>query len=151
MTILQNNKKAFHEYAIEDKFEAGIKLEGWEVKSIENHQVDLENSYIQIKENQAYWVNARVPAWKLGEAKSKDEETRDRNLLLNKKQIKKLGEKQVISGYSIVPLRIYRSDSNYIKLEIGIGKGKKKFDKRRTLKERDVQKRIDQDRKSFNF
>ncbi|MCA9387321.1 SsrA-binding protein SmpB [Candidatus Dojkabacteria bacterium] len=151
MVVLQNNKKAFQNYNVEDKYEAGIELEGWEVKSIENHQVDIANSFIKIRNNEAFWVNARIPAWKLGEEKSKEEENRERRLLLNRNEIKKITQKQERVGYSIVPLKIYRAGSNYIKLEIGIGKGKKKFDKRQSLKEKDQKRRIDMDRKRYNF
>lgn len=151
MVVLQKNKKAFVDYDIIEKFEAGISLEGWEVKSISNHQVGLSNAFVVEKEGEMFLKNAHVPSWKFGETKSKDQEYKDRKLLLKKKEIKKLAEIIDRPGFSVVPISLYRNDKRLIKLEIGIGKGRKKFDKRQKLKERDIKRRIDSDRKNYNF
>lgn len=150
-TILHQNKKATFNYDITERIEAGMVLEGWEVKSISNHNVALQGSFIKPKNNELYLVGATIPSWKHGEQKTKDEENRDRKLLLNKKQIKRLISIMDQPGFSVVPIKIYRNERKLIKLEIGIGKGRKKFDKRQKLKEKDIQRRVTYDRKTYNI
>ncbi len=151
MVILQNNKKANADYDIFERIEAGIVLEGWEVKSISNHQVGLSNSYIKFNNGEIFLTGAHVPKWKLGENKTKEEEYKDRKLLLKQREIKKIKEISDRPGYSVIPLKLYRNDKNLIKLEIGVGKGRKKFDKRQKLKEKDIKRRVDIDRKNYNM
>ncbi len=151
MTILQNNKKALADYEISEKIEAGISLEGWEVKSISNHQVGLSNSFIREKDGELFLVGAHIPSWKLGVSKSKEEEYRDRKILVKRREIKHLSEIIERPGYAVVPLKFYRNNKNYIKLELGVGRGRKKFDKRQKLKEKDLNRRIELDRKKYNF
>jgi SsrA-binding protein len=151
LDILHKNKKASFDYDISERIEAGIVLEGWEVKSISDHNVALQGSFIKARNNEIFLVGATVPSWKHGEQKTKEEENRDRKLLLNKKQIAKVVNTLDQPGFSVIPIKFYRNERKLIKLEIGIGKGKKKYDKRQSLKERDIERRVTYDRKTYNI
>ncbi len=146
MKIITKNKKAFHEYDILETFEAGIALQGTEVKSVKNGQVNLRDAYVKIKNEEALLINCHIAHYEQGNRANHDE-TRTRKLLLHKKEILKLLSKVNEQGLSIIPLKIYLK-GNYVKLEIGLGKGKKKYDKRETLKrkeqEREAQRALKQ-------
>lgn len=128
------NKKAYYDYYIEETFEAGIELAGTEIKSIRNGSAQLKDSYVVIKNNEAYIINMYVALYKEGNQFNHDE-TRTRKLLLHKKEIKKLKELVTRDGYSIVPLKLYVRN-NYVKVLIGVAKGKKLYDKRAALKKK---------------
>ena len=132
------NKKAYFDYFIVEELEAGIVLTGTEIKSVRGSHVQLKDSFIKIKNDEAYVLNMNISKYK--EANQfNHEEDRTRKLLLHKKEIKKLKEKTQIEGMSIVPLKIYIKD-DHAKLLIGLVKGKKLYDKRETIKKRDLER-----------
>jgi len=146
MKIIAKNKKAYHEYDILETFEAGIALQGTEVKSVKNGQINLRDAYVKIKNEEALLINCHIAHYEQGN-RANHEETRTRKLLLHKKEILKLLSKVNEQGLSIIPLKIYLK-GNYVKLEIGLARGKKKYDKRETLKrkeqEREAQRALKQ-------
>ena len=135
-----NNRKAKYDYEIFDTYEAGISLTGTEIKSIRKGNCNLKDSYVVIRKSEAYVINMHISHYKEGNIFNQ-EETRTRKLLLHKKEILKLDDKIKISGYTIVPIKLYFKN-NKAKLLIGIAKGKKTYDKRETIKERDINRSI---------
>lgn len=135
-----NNRKAKYDYEIFEKYEAGIVLTGTEIKSIRKGNCNLKDSYIVIRKNEAYVLNMHISHYEEGNIFN-HEETRTRKLLLHKKEIIKLNDKIKISGYTIIPLKLYFS-KNKAKLLIGLAKGKKTYDKRETIKQRDINRDI---------
>lgn len=131
------NKKALFNYEILEKFEAGLKLSGQEVKSLKSGRVSFEGSYVSFRENEAFWVNATIPAWQPKNAPKDYKETSPRKLLLTKDEIKYLKGKSEQKGLTIVPIKVYNKRGQ-LKLEIGIVKPKKKWDKREVLKKRAI-------------
>lgn len=129
------NKKAYFDYYIESEIEAGIVLAGTEIKSLKKNSAQLKDSYVVIKNNEAYIINMYIAKYDEGNIFNHDE-SRTRKLLLHKKEIKKLKEAVAQDGYSIVPLKMYLKNG-YAKLLIGVAKGKKNYDKRASLKEKD--------------
>lgn len=132
------NKKAYYNYFVEDTKEAGIVLVGTEIKSVKKGSVNLTDSYVRIKNNEAYVINMFIDKYDEGSIFN-HEPTRERKLLLHKNEIKKLHELIVRNGYTLVPLKIYLKNG-YAKVEIGICKGKKLYDKRETIKKRDIER-----------
>lgn len=130
------NKKAYFNYFITSEIEAGIELKGTEIKSIRKGSVDLKDSYIRVKNNEAFLINTYIEKYLEGN-NFNHEPTRERKLLLHKKQIKKLKEQVDIEGYSLIPLKFYLKDGK-AKVLIGLAKGKKLYDKRETIKKRDL-------------
>jgi len=141
MKVLADNKKAYFNYEILEKFEAGISLVGQEVKSLKTRGVNLAGSYVVIKNNEVFWIGAKIPAYQPKNAPSNYNPERSRKLLLRKKEIKHLIGKAKQKGLTLIPLRIYTKDGK-IKLEFGIGKGLKKLDKRELIKKRGVEREI---------
>ena len=135
------NKKARFDYEIYDKFETGIVLTGTEIKSIRNGSCNLKDSYILIKNNEAYILNMHISAYDKGSIFNKDE-IRTRKLLLHKNEILKLKDKISIKGFTIVPLKLY-FNRGLAKLEIGVAKGKHTYDKKESIKERDIKRETD--------
>ena len=135
-----NNKKARFDYQIFDTYEAGIALTGTEIKSIRQGNCNLKESYIIIRQNEAFILNMHISHYEEGNIFN-HEETRTRKLLLHKKEILKLNDKIRISGYTIVPLKLYFK-KNKAKIEIALAKGKKIYDKRETIKQRDIKRDI---------
>jgi SsrA-binding protein len=140
MKIIAQNKKARHDYYIEDTFEAGIKLKGTEIKSIRLGKANLNDSFVTFKDGEAFVNNMHVAIYEQGNIFN-HEETRARKLLLHKKEILKLYSRTKEQGYTIIPLKIYLKEG-LCKLEIGLAKGKKDYDKRESLKERDMDMRL---------
>lgn len=138
--ILYNRKASFN-YEILDKFNAGIELFGYEVKSLKNHHGSLEGSYVSIDAGQIFLVGVHIPAYQPNNTPENYDPYRRRKLLLHKEEIKKLFEASEQKGLTIVPISIYNV-RNKLKIEIAIAKGKKKFDKRETIKKRDVERDI---------
>ena len=132
------NKKAYFNYFITQEIEAGIVLVGTEIKSVKKGSVNITDSYIRIKKNEAYIINMFIDKYDEGSIFN-HEPTRERKLLLHKNEIKKLHELIVRNGYTLVPLKIYLKNG-YAKVEIGICKGKKLYDKRETIKKRDIER-----------
>ena len=137
MTIFYQNRKAYHNYEILEVFEAGISLLGSEVKSVKASKCSLEEGYIIISNNKVVLKQVRIEHYEFVfvEIKRNISDTRDRVLLLHKSEIEKLRKATEIKGLTIIPLKLYYKN-NKIKLEIGLAKGKKKYDKRNSLKEK---------------
>lgn len=134
------NKKAYFDYFIEQEIEAGIELVGTEIKSVRNGSVDLKDSFVNIKNNEAFVINMYIARYEEGNRFNHDER-RTRKLLLHKKEILKLKEESQVEGKSIVPLKLYLKNSK-VKLLIGLAKGKKLYDKRESIKKRDMEREL---------
>ena len=134
------NKKAYFDYTIIKEIEAGISLVGSEIKSVRNGSIDLKDSYVIFKNNEAYALNIYIAKYEEANNFNHDER-RSRKLLLHKKEINKLKEFKEQEGISIIPLKAYFKNSN-LKLLIGICKGKKLYDKRESIKKRDLEREL---------
>ena len=132
------NRKSNFEYFIEERYEAGIELKGTEIKSIRKGSCDIKDSFIIIKNQEAFLLNTYIAKYEEGNIFN-HEERRTRKLLLHKKEIKKLLEASSKDGYSLIPLSIYLKKGK-AKVEIGVCKGKKLYDKRETIKKRDLER-----------
>lgn len=135
MSII-NNRKASHDFFIEDRYEAGIVLLGWEVKAIRGGRGGIKESHIMIRNGQLYWLNGHITAMPFTSTHIVPEPTRTRKLLLHKAEINKLIGKVERAGYTLVPLNLHYKN-NRIKLDIGLAKGKKMHDKREADADRD--------------
>jgi SsrA-binding protein len=133
---IADNKKAFHDYFIEERFEAGIVLEGWEVKAIRAGRTQLKEAYVVLKGEEVYVIGMHVSPLPTASTHIKPDPTRSRKLLLHANEISKLIGLVERAGYTLVPLNLHYTRGR-IKLEIGLAKGKKQFDKRETEKQRD--------------
>ncbi len=138
---IAKNPSAKHNYEIIDTLEAGIVLSGTEIKSIRNGKVNLKDSYATIKNGEAYIYNMHISHYEQGNIQNKDP-LRTRKLLLNKREINKLTGQIQQKGYSLIPMSLYFK-RNFVKLELGIGKGKKLYDKRQDIAKKDAERRID--------
>lgn len=141
MTTLAENKKAYYNYQILEKFEAGMILIGQEVKSIKLGRMNLAGSYVVIKDNEAYLIGCHVPPYQPKNAPPDYNPGRSRKLLLKKSEIKYLIGKSQQKGLTLVPLRVYTKRGK-IKLEFGIAKGKKRADKRELIKKREAERKM---------
>ena len=137
---IANNRKAFHDYFIEEKYEVGIELIGTEVKSIKAGKVSIKESFVRIIKNEVFVMNMHVTPYEFGNINN-ESETRVRKLLLKRKEIDKMAQKIKEQGYTIMPLSIY-TKQRLVKMEIGLAKGKKLYDKREDLKRRDQDREI---------
>ena len=138
---IANNKKAFHDYFIENKLEVGISLSGTEVKSIKQGKCSIKEAYVKIKDGQMIIYGMHISPYEQGNIFNKDP-LRPRTLLIHKQEIRKYAMKVNEQGYTIVPLQVYCRDG-LIKLEIALAKGKKNYDKRSALKEKDTKREIE--------
>ena len=142
MSVLEkdiiNNRQAYHEYYIEDKYEAGIVLQGTEVKSVMTGRIQLKESYVSVKENEVWLFNAHISPYSHGN-RNNHEPLRTRKLLLHRREIEKLEKEISIKGMTLVITRIYWKNGR-IKFEVGVAKGKKLFDKRETLKSKTIER-----------
>jgi len=136
-----NNKKAYYEYFFEDTFTAGIVLAGTEIKSLRTGKASFNDSYCAFFKGELFVRNLHISEYAFG-TYTNHEPMQERKLLLNKKELKKLEAKTKEKGYSIIPLRLFINENGLAKLEIGLGKGKKHFDKRDTIKARDVDRDV---------
>ncbi|OCS91632.1 SsrA-binding protein SmpB [Caryophanon latum] len=139
--VLAQNKKASHDYFIEDTYEAGMVLTGTEIKAVRAARVQLKESYVQIKGGEAWVQNMHISHFEQGN-RFNHEPLRPRKLLLHRKQINDLIGKVKRDGYTLVPLKIYIKDG-YAKLLIGLGKGKKDYDKRNDLKKKEAKRDVE--------
>lgn len=144
--IISNNKKAYHDYFIDEKFEAGIELFGTEVKSIRLGAVNLKDSYVSLKTGEAILIGMHISPYEKGNIFNRDP-LRERRLLLHKKEIMRLIGKTKEKGYSLIPLSVYLSGSR-VKIELGLARGKKSYDKREAIAERDAKRNIERTIKS---
>ncbi len=135
MSIIQN-KKAFHDYFIEDKYEAGIVLEGWEVKAIRDNRVNIKEAYVIIQKGEIFLLGCHITPMGNASTHINPDNIRTRKLLLNNNEIVKLIGKVERSGFTLVPIDMHFSKGR-IKCEIGLAKGKKQYDKRQAEKEKD--------------
>lgn len=140
------NRKAKHDYFIEDTYEAGIALTGTEIKSIRMGNANIKDSYGIIKNNEVFLLNMFVSEYTEGNMFNHNV-TRTRKLLLHKKEIKKISEKVDTQGLTLIPLKLYFKN-NILKVELGVCRGKKNYDKRESLKERDIKRNIDKQLKN---
>lgn len=145
--IIANNKKAYFDYFIEDKYEAGIELKGSEVKSIKQGQTSIKESFVRIIKEEVFIMGMSVVPWTHGSVYN-PEERRVRKLLLHKKEIRKLHEKVMQKGYTIVPLDVHLSKGR-VKITIALAKGKKNYDKRETLARKEQERNIQRQMKSY--
>lgn len=138
--IVASNKKAYHEYFVEDKYEAGIVLVGTEVKSIRQGKVNLKDSYVNIKDGEAFVYNMHISPYEKGNIYNVDP-IRPRKLLLNKREIRKLIGLVTLKGYALIPLSLYLKNGR-VKMEMAVAKGKKLHDKRQDIAKKDAERRI---------
>jgi len=138
--VISKNRRATYDYAIEDRFEAGMVLLGSEVKSLRDGKTNLQDCYCKIEQGEAFLLNCNIAPYKFATHFNHEPE-RPRKLLLNKKEIAKIKKANEQGGYTIVPIKMYFKNGK-AKLEIGIGKGKKNFDKRQNIAERDSKRRM---------
>ncbi len=141
MKIVAQNKKAYHDYFIEDIFEAGIELMGTEIKSVRKGSINLKDSFIRIRNNEAFIENMHIAPYEQGN-RYNHEPLRTRRLLLHKKEILKLQKEVKESGLTIVPTKLYFKTSK-LKVEIALAKGKKLYDKRQDLKDKDAKRDVE--------
>jgi len=139
--IIATNRKARHDFFLLESFEAGIVLQGSEIKSIRAGQISLKEAYIRVDGEQAWLVNAHIAPYDPASRQNHDP-LREKKLLLHKKEIKKLWDEVRQKGTTIIPIKVYLSKGR-AKVEIAVAKGKKKYDKRQALKKRDAQREID--------
>jgi SsrA-binding protein len=136
-----SNRKAYHNYFFETKYIAGLVLSGTEVKSLREGKASFIDSYCFFHRNELFVKSLHISEYNFG-TYNNHEPVQERKLLLNKKELKKLEAKTKEKGYAIIPLKIFLSQSGYFKMEIGLGKGKKNYDKRETIKERDTEREV---------
>ncbi|MDD2181226.1 MAG: SsrA-binding protein SmpB [Bacilli bacterium] len=141
------NRQANFNYEITDTFETGIVLKGTEIKSIRNGMANLKDSYAIIKNNELFLLNMHISQYKQGNIFN-HEETRTRKLLMHKKEITKLNNLLTTEGYTLIPLKLYFK-RNKAKILLGLGKGKKIYDKRQTIKERDIKREMQKEHKEY--
>ncbi len=146
MKIVCQNRKAYHDYSIEETIEAGMQLLGTEVKSLRDSKANLKDSYVLIKDSEVILLNCHISLYCHGNIMNHDP-LRTRKLLLHKKEIERLRGKIQQKGYALIPLKIYFK-GHYAKVEVGLAKGKKQYEKRETIKEREAKRAIEKAMKS---
>lgn len=148
-THIAKNRKAFHDYFVEDRIEAGIELTGTEVCSLRENSAQLRDCFIVIRRGEAWLNGVHISPYSHGSIFNVDPERR-RRLLLHKKEILKLQQQADRKGYSLIPLSMYFNPKGRVKVEVGVCRGKKAYDKRASIKERDTKREIDRALKSRN-
>ena len=147
--LIAQNKKAKHDYFVEETYEAGLVLTGTEIKSVRNHGVQIADAFVRINNGEVWVHNMHIAEFKGGNRFNHIPD-RDRKLLLHKKEISKLIGAGAQAGYSLIPLKMYLK-GGYAKLLVGVCKGKKNYDKRQDLKEKDAKRDIEKALKSRNY
>lgn len=147
--LIANNKKAYYDYFIEDKYEAGLVLHGTEVKSLRMGKCSIKESYVQIINGEVFIINMNITPYEKGNIFNRDP-LRPKKLLLHKQEINKLAAQTAQQGYTIVPLQVYISNGK-MKIEIGVGKGKKNYDKRDSIAKKDQQREAQKEFKIRNL
>lgn len=148
MSTIAKNPTAYHNYTIEDTLEAGIVLAGTEIKSIRNGHCNIKDSYGIVKNNEVFLLNMFIGQYKEGNIFNHNE-TRTRKLLLHKKEIKKISQAIEMNGLTLIPLKVYFKN-NILKVLLGVCKGKKQFDKRETIKQRDINREVKKNLKNYS-
>ncbi|HEB01940.1 MAG TPA: SsrA-binding protein SmpB [Nitrospirae bacterium] len=149
MKDVARNKKAYYDYNIEETYEAGIALLGTEAKSLREGKANLKEAYVLVRDGEAVLLNCHISPYSHGSTHSELEPTRTRKLLLHKKEIERIGSKAALKGYTLLPLKIYFKGSR-AKVLVGLGKGKRFFEKRDTIKEREARVEIQRALKDRN-
>ena len=144
--IAAQNRKAYHDYFVEERYEAGIELAGTEVKSIRGGRVNLKDSYCVAKDGELFALSMHISPYEQGNIFNKDP-IRPRRLLMHKREIQRLASKVQLDGYAIVPLSVYLKNSR-VKVEVALCKGKKLYDKRESAAKRDAKREMDRTMKS---
>jgi SsrA-binding protein len=139
--VISQNRKAYHDYHIEETVESGIALLGTEVKSLREGRANLKDSYVILKSGEAFLLNCHISPYSHGNIMN-HEPIRTRKLLMHRKEIDRLRGKVEGKGYTLIPLKLYFKDS-FVKVEIGLARGKKLFEKRDTIKEREAKREIE--------
>ncbi len=142
------NRKAFHDYEIIDKYEAGIMLVGSEVKSLREGKVNLKDSYVEMRVGEAFLMKAHISHY-TNASYNNHEPERPRKLLLHKQELRKIDKKVKTRGVSVIPLRLYFSAKGLIKVEIAVAKGKRAYDKKQVIKDRDIRRDVDRELKNY--
>jgi SsrA-binding protein len=148
MKTLAQNKKAFHDYEILDKFEAGIALVGSEVKSIRAGRISLKDAFVEILAGEAFLLRCHISPYLQANIFNHEPE-RKRKLLLHGREIHRLDQKVRARGFSIIPLQVFLNDRGLVKVEIALVRGKREYEKKQKLKERDIQREMDRDVQRF--
>lgn len=138
------NRKARHDYFIDETYEAGIVLTGTEIKSVRAGRVNLRDSYVQVKDGELWLVDTHIAPYKEA-GRSSHEPKRPRKLLMHRHEINRLQGKVQEKGYTIVPLRLYLKDNKWAKVEIALARGKKLYDKRQAIRKRDIQREVERE------
>ncbi|KYD25928.1 SsrA-binding protein SmpB [Geobacillus sp. FSL W8-0032] len=139
--VIAQNKKAYHDYFIEETYEAGLVLQGTEIKSIRNGRVNLKDSFAKVEKGEVFLHNMHISPYEQGNRYNHDP-LRTRKLLLNRREINKLIGYTKEQGYTLVPLKLYIKNG-FAKVELGVAKGKKKYDKREDMKRKEAQREIE--------
>lgn len=147
--LIANNKKAYHDYFIEDTYEAGIALAGTEVKSLRMGKCSIKESFIRVEDEEVFVYQMHISPYEKGNIFNKDP-LRVRKLLLHKSEIRKLIGQQKMKGYTLIPLKVYFKDS-LVKVEVGLARGKKLYDKRDDIAKKDVKREAERDFKVRNL
>jgi len=146
MPIYMENRKAHFNYSIEDTYEAGIELSGAEVKAIRNGSGNINSAFCIVRGGEAFILGMHIPPYQPKNTSEGYNPDQTRKLLLSKKEIKKLGDKDEIKGLTLIPLSVY-SKGPYIKVSVAIARGKKEFNKRETIKARDLDREMEREHK----
>lgn len=141
MAALVSNSKARFNYEILDTLEGGIELRGFETKSLKNRQGSLDGAFVIVRGGEAFLINAHIPPFQPGNTPASYDPYRNRRLLFSKKELRMLAEKEKEAGLTLIPISLYNK-GRYVKVELGIARGKKKFDKRETIKKRDTEREL---------
>lgn len=149
MKLVANNKKAYHDFFIDEKYEAGIELHGTEVKSLRMGKCSIKEAFVRIENGEAFIYGMNISPYEKGNIFNKDP-LRIKKLLLHKVEIRKLGGKMSEKGYTIVPLQVYFKDGK-AKVEIGLARGKKLYDKREDIAKKDLQRETEREFKIRNI
>ena len=144
--IAAQNRKAYHDYFVEDRYEAGVELFGTEVKSIRGGALNLKDAYCVVKDGEIFVHHMHISPYEQGNIFNKDPD-RPKRLLMHKREIRRLHDLQKQDGYALIPLSVYFKDSR-VKIEVGLCKGKKNYDKRQSIAERDAKREMDRARKN---
>ena len=144
--IAAQNRKARHDYFVEDRYEAGVELFGTEVKSIRGGALNLKDAYCVVKDGEIFVHHMHISPYEQGNIFNKDPD-RPKRLLMHKREIRRLHDLQKQDGYALIPLSVYFKDS-HVKIEVGLCKGKKNYDKRQSIAERDAKREMDRARKN---
>ena len=144
--IAAQNRKAYHDYFVEDRYEAGVELFGTEVKSIRGGALNLKDAYCVVKNGEIFVHHMHISPYEQGNIFNKEPD-RPKRLLMHKREIRRLHDLQKQDGYALIPLSVYFKDSR-VKIEVGLCKGKKNYDKRQSIAERDAKREMDRARKN---